>query len=418
MHYAIIAYGSRGDVQPFVALALGLMKKGHRVTLLANKNFKTFVEDYGVGFYPLYGNVEEMVSSPQLRAVLKSGSAISYMREFRKMTKKDQPMVNDDMRKGCAEADVLVATPLTVIWVYSVAEKLGKPWVIIQLSVPAIPTTEFPFASLDFFNFPRYNLFTYRLIRHIYWRLNKNDINQHRSSLYLPPLAGSILNKIDGQKIPTLYAISSGLFPRPKDWNEQVDITGFIFLRNAPKRTAANNNGIGLEAWLKKGTPPVYVGFGSIPIPDNDLFARILSEIIDTTTYRIIFCRGWSKIPDLPKSDRLFTLNSANHAWLLRQCMTAIFHGGVGTLAAVLEANIPPIIVSIFADQPLLGKIIASKGLGVHIPFKKLTSEKLIDAIAKVGSPDIKQNVALLNERIKAENGLEKAIDILEKHFG
>jgi sterol 3beta-glucosyltransferase len=418
MHYAIIAYGSRGDVQPFVALALGLMKKGHRVTLLANKNFKSFVEDYGVGFFPLYGNIEQMVNSPELTALLKSGSAISYFREFRKMTQKSQPRVNDDIRSGCAQADVLIATPLTVIWVYSIAEKLGKRWAIVQLSVPAIPTTEFPFASLGFFNSPGYNLFTYRLVRHIYWRLNKKDINQHRSSLYLPPLDHSILTKIDEQKIPSLYAISSGLFPRPKDWNAQVDITGFIFLRDAPKRTRTNNNRAGLRAWLKKGPPPVYIGFGSIPIPKKDLFASILNEIIDTSNYRFVFCKGWSKIPDLFQSDRLFIVNSANHGWLFPQCLTAVFHGGIGTLAAVLKANIPPIIVSIFADQPLLGKLIASKGLGFHIPFKKLTSAELIDAIAKVQSSPIKQNAAALGKRIKAENGLEKAIGILENYFG
>src|ERR1700691_4749518 len=100
MHYGIIAYGSRGDVQPYVALALGLMGKGHEVTLLANENFREFVEGYGVRFFPLYGNIEEMVHSPELLSLLKSGSAIAYLRQMRNMMQKIQPRVNQDMMQG------------------------------------------------------------------------------------------------------------------------------------------------------------------------------------------------------------------------------------------------------------------------------------------------------------------------------
>src|SRR5580698_1405100 len=126
MHYGIITYGSRGDVQPYVALAISLMEKGHEVTLAANENFREFVEGYGIRFFPLYGNIEEMVHSPELLALLKSGSAIAYMRQMHNIMQKIQPQVNQDMMKGAVNADVLIAGPLTMVWVCSIAEKLNK----------------------------------------------------------------------------------------------------------------------------------------------------------------------------------------------------------------------------------------------------------------------------------------------------
>lgn len=418
MHYGIITYGSRGDVQPYVALALGLMEKGHEVTLCANENFRVFVEGYGVRFFPLYGNIEAMVHSPELLAVLKSGSAIAYLRQMRNMMQKIQSRVNEDMMQGAANADVLIAGPLTMTWVYSIAEKIDKKWAVVQLSVPAIPTKEFPFASFAFFNAPWFNLLTYKLVRSIFWNINKEDINRYRESLGLPKLKHSILKEIYEQKIPQLYAISPSLIARPKDWDASIDITGFLTIPGGKRKTQVMDQAPdGLVDWLKQGEAPIYIGFGSIPIPKPKLLSRVLADIIDSTNHRFIFCEGWSELPDLPRHERLFVVRYINHEWLFPQCKTAIIHGGIGTIAAALKAKIPPVIVSIFADQPLWGKIIADKNSGIHIPFKKLTIKKLLDAIAATQTFKIKQNAAVIGEGISNEEGVQSAINALENYF-
>jgi UDP:flavonoid glycosyltransferase YjiC (YdhE family) len=405
-------------VQPYIALALGLMEKGHEVTLLANENFREFVEGYGVGFFPLYGNIEAMVHSPELVAVLKSGNAIAYLRQMRNMMQKIQSQVNVDMMQGAANADVLIAGPLTMAWVYSIAEKLDKKWAVVQLSVPAIPTKEFPFAGFAFFNAPWYNLFTYKLVRSIYWRINKKDINQYRVSLGLPLLMQSILKNIDDQKILQLYAISPSLIARPEDWDATIDITGFLTITGGKRKSQVTDQAPeGLVEWLKQGEAPIYIGFGSIPIPNPGLFADILVDMLTNTNHRFIFCMGWSDLPDLPTHSRLFVIKYVDHEWLFPQCKTVITHGGIGTIAAALKAKIPPVIVSIFADQPLWGKIIADKNLGIHLPFKKLTKKKLLHAIATTQTFKIKQNASIIGERISSEDGLQSAINALENYF-
>ncbi|HLX93869.1 MAG TPA: glycosyltransferase [Puia sp.] len=418
MHYGIVTYGSRGDVQPYIALSIGLIAKGHEVTLFANENFAGFVEAYRIHFYPLPGNIEAMVHSPEVLRLLQSGNILAFFRELQKMSRIIQPQVNKVMLLGCAKPDVLVASPLSLIWIYSIAEKLNKKWAIVQLSLPTVPTREFPFAGFAFYNGPWYNLFTHRLIRYIYWRLNKKDINEHRITLELPRLNRSIMKNITDQKILNLYAFSSALIPRPSDWPDYVGITGFLTIPADHRRLIRMEEmPAGLDAWLKEGEPPIYIGFGSIPIPDVKLLSGIIGELIAGTGYRFIFCQGWSELPALPRHEQLFVVKEVNHEWLFPQCKAAIIHGGIGTVAATLKAKIPAIIVSIFADQPLWGKLIDKRKLGVHLPFKRLTTRKLLDAIEKTEDDKMKKNARHTGEMVNAEDGLQAAINALENYF-
>ncbi len=131
MHYGIITYGSRGDVQPYVSLALGLMGHGHQVTLAAPGNFRDFVEGYGVNFYPLYGNAEEILYSPEGLRVLKTGNAVNLLRYIQKGGRTFQREVNRDMLAVSKNADALITNVLGVFWVGCIAEKLNKKWAIL-----------------------------------------------------------------------------------------------------------------------------------------------------------------------------------------------------------------------------------------------------------------------------------------------
>jgi sterol 3beta-glucosyltransferase len=412
MRYAIITYGSRGDVQPYIALALGLMDRGHEVTLLAPENFKDFAAGYGVNFYPLYGNLEELIYSPEAVRLLKTGNMISFLRLMQKASLDIQPQVNKDIQRGSANADVLISNILLAFWVRSIAEEQKKKWGIVQVSLPTAPTREFPFAGLDFFNQPVYNLFTYGLIEFFYWQFNKKAVNAFRKSLGLIPWKTS---SSGDQSTFNIYAISPQWRARPKDWDSRIQITGHLSLPPDKRLTHLMDKAPdGLTAWLQNGEKPIYVGFGSIPIPDAEKFVRILNNILDETNLRIVFCQGWSAISGLSCRANLFVVKHVNHEWLFPQCKLAIIHGGASTTATVLKARIPAIVVSVFADQPWWGKIIQDKGLGFHIPFKKLTYSGLLSAIEATQTPEIIRNAADIGEKIGQEDGLKQALMIIE----
>jgi sterol 3beta-glucosyltransferase len=419
MHYGIIAIGSRGDVQPFVALALGLLDRGHRVTLMAHENFKEFVEGYGIDFHALPGSVEEMLYSPKGRKVLRSGNMLVFMHFVNKEVSRNQARVNEALLAGAQKAEVFVTSVLGMIWIDAIATSSGKRYATVQLSFPTTPTSEFPCVLLDFFDFPLYNRFTYRVFDFLYTKDNKKKLNTFRQSLGLPKAKGLLLKNTGEGRNPHLYAVSEAFLPRPTDWPERAQLTGFLHL--PPKRREQNplDGGIPAELihWLDAGEKPIYIGFGSIPVPDPARFTRVLQELLTATAYRFIFCQGWSKIDGLVGHPRLFVLATANHDWLFPRCRAVITHGGIGTVAAALRAKAPLIVASIFADQPWWGKRIERSGLGIHLPFQKWSKQKLIAAIRKTETAEIRRRVTEIGERMSREDGLQQTIMALENFF-
>lgn len=414
MHYFILTYGSRGDVQPFVALAIGLQKKGHRVTLAAPENFKSFVESYGVDYFPLHGNIPELLHTPEAVKLLKAGNSFTVVQHLQRSGDITRPKVNEEMLALCHQADAIITSTLNFFFVAAIAEKLQKKWALILPNPPATPTREFPFPDFDFINFPLYNLLSYRVLVFFYWQLYKKRVNAFRVSLGMHVAANNMLHTMDEQKVLTLYNFSEQLIQRPADWEPHYQITGFMYLP-APQ---SNQHDLALVFWLQSGEAPVYIGFGSIPVPDPGLLSAVLNTLLTETSHRIILCKGWSKLTGLPNHANLFVIDQVAHEWLLPQCKTAVFHGGAGTLAAVMKAKIPAIIVSIFGDQPMWGKLVARKKIGVHIPFRKLTAQKLIAAIDETQTALFRKNASDTGEKVNAETGVDNAVDQLSHYFG
>jgi len=414
MHFGIVAIGSRGDVQPYVALGLGLKGRGHNVTLLAYENFRDFIEGYGLEFLPLSGNIEELLHTNDVKKMIRSGRFVALGIYAHTRAKETQQQINQELVAGLANADVLVTSLLGISWVSSIAEKTNKKWAIVQVGLPITPTKVFPCCGIDQFDFPLFNRFSYWVFHYGFWKLNKKLVNDFRLTLGLPTLKDSIFKKIANDKIPNLYCFSSTLLSWPHNWDEHVKITGFLFL---PKESRDQNSGDQipkeLTDWLATGERPVYIGFGSIPVPDPELFGSVIKQMLTQTQHRFIFCHGWSRLAELPDHPNLFVVKSINHDWLFPRCKAAIIHGGIGTLAACMKARLPLIILSILYDQPFLGKIVSKKKIGIHIPFKKLTAEKLIMAIETSQSSEIRANTIDVGNGINNESGLETTVELL-----
>jgi UDP:flavonoid glycosyltransferase YjiC (YdhE family) len=172
-----------------------------------------------------------------------------------------------------------------------------------------------------------------------------------------------------------------------------------------------------LAEWLSQGERPVYIGFGSNGVGNTDKFASILMSVLEKTKERILFCTGWSVFNNLPVHKNLFVTKYINHEAILPLCKAGVFHGGAGTLATMLRNNVPVVIVSFYTDQPTWGKIITRKKLGVHIPAKSLTANKLISAIQSVQTDEVKRNIAEVGQAITNENGLANIIHEIETYF-
>lgn len=418
MNIGIFTYGTRGDVQPCIALALGLKAKGHDVSIAAPENFNNLVEECGIKFLPLHGDAEAMMNSPEGQQVLQTGNTIKLVKYFYKALELIKQPLRESYLAAAGKVDLIVANSVTLPVISAIAEKYDKKIAYVYFMPPLAPTDQFPVSGLDFISLKGYNKLSYKLAHGFFWKFVKRSVNEFRKELGLRPLTENLVNHVGRQKPLDLYCISPSLIPQPADWGENSKITGFMTVAESGKSlVTATKPDNRLEKWLQKGPAPIYMGFGSNGVGDLINVGEILREILEQTTERILFCKGWSLYYDLPLHPNLFITKYVDHDAVLPKCSAGIFHGGAGTLAAMLRHNLPVIVVSFYSDQPTWGKIIQRKGLGVHIPARKLNPEKLLSAINVIKTEEIRQNVLAMGERIRNEDGVGTAVREIELYF-
>ena len=418
MKIGIYTYGTRGDVQPYIALALGLQDRGHKVVLAAPSDFKDFVEGFGIDFFPLHGNAEAIMNSPEGQSVLKTENSIQLMKFFFQALSAIKVPLRKSYFASISTVDYIIANSATLPIVSTIAEKQGKKIALTYFMPPVVPTREFPLGDFDFLNFGWYNQLTYKIAQSFYWKFVKAETNEYRQELGLEPLRKNLIQYLDHQKPLDLYCISPALITQPKDWEPHHKITGFLTVpAKYRERHALEQTPEELSNWLTQGEKPIYLGFGSNGVGNHEKFSAILSHLLTQTQERVLFCTGWSQFKNLPDHPNLFVTKYVNHEAILPLCKVGVFHGGAGTLATMLRHNLPMVIISFYTDQPTWGKIIAKKGLGLHIPVKKLNAKALLEAIHKVQTDEIKSKVLATGQLLRSEQGLERALTELEQYF-
>jgi sterol 3beta-glucosyltransferase len=419
MTIGIYTYGTRGDIQPYIALALALVEKGHQVILSGPADFKDFVEGFGVTFFPLFGDAEAIMNSPEGQRILKTENSIKLMKYYFKTVNEMKDPLRKSYYESISRVDRIIANAATLPIVSAIAEKQQKKVAYTYFMPPVVPTNEFPIEDLRLLNFGWYNKLTYKIAHGLFWKFVKADANEYRKELGLPVLKENLLTHIDRQKPLDLYCFSPSLIPQPRDWEDNHKVTGFLTVPGRKRETHAYDKASeALLNWLSEGDRPIYIGFGSNGVGNQEKFTTILTDLVTKTNERVLFCTGWSVFNDLPSHRRLFVAKYINHEAILPRCKAGVFHGGAGTLATMLRHNLPVVVVSFYTDQPTWGKIVVRKGLGVHIPVRKLTSERLVEGIRAAQSADILRNVAAMGERIRNEKGTERAVYEIERYFG
>lgn len=418
MNIGIFTYGTRGDLQPYIALALGLIQRGHEVSIAATEDFREFVESFGIRFRPLWGNAEVMMNSPEGQSVLKAQNTLKLMQYYFKVLHQNRVVLRESYYKAVSEVDYVIANSMTIPIVSAIVEQQKKKLALTYFMPPVVPTSAFPLADFDFFDFPCYNKLTYQLAQFFFWRFIKDDTNEYRRVLGLPKLKLNLVKYLDRQKILDLYCLSQHLIPRPSDWQDHHKITGFLHIPEQVRgKHTSDQTSLDLATWLQTGSKPIYIGFGSNSVGNSDKITSLILEVLNKTNERILFCTGWSIFNHLPEHKNLFIIKYVNHETVLPYCKLGVFHGGAGTLAAMLRHSLPVIIISLYTDQPTWGKIVVKKKLGMHIPAKRLTPEKLIAAIKNVQSEEIRSRVTDMGQKINMENGLDNAISEIENYF-
>jgi sterol 3beta-glucosyltransferase len=413
MKITILTIGSRGDIQPYVALGVGLQAAGHRVCLATETIYQGFVIEQGLDFAPLPGNSHQRHAQTEWMTFLETdgGNIWRYMRHgVKQFVLPLLPDMMDMAWHACEGSDAVISMPQVPVSIH-VAEALDLPF-YLAWTTATTATQEFPHPMLRLNrSLGRFlNPLTYRLIDNLYLGLINPTICRLRQEiLNLPAVMTRSL------PVPFLYCYSPTLLPKPKDWPNWVHVTGYWFL----DRPAHWQPPQDLVEFLAAGAPPVYLGFGSMTERDPTAMTRLLLEAIARTQQRAILCSGWAGLGQMDLPDGVYRLESdIPFGWLFPQMAAVVHHGGSGTVAEGLRAGVPQAVVyQPFSDQFFLGKRLAALGVGAApIARHQLTVDRLTQAIQTAVNPILQARAATVAQQVRQENGVAAAIDAFHQY--
>ncbi|MGY1690679.1 glycosyltransferase [Geodermatophilus sp. SYSU D01105] len=396
MRIVLLTAGSRGDVEPFLALARRARDDGHDVRLGVTRDFLDTAEDVGVDVAPLDADFTRVVTQQGV-------SAWAALRSYRSVVR---PMMVAMLRSAAEAAvafrpDVVVHHP-KVLSAPVAAAHLGVPHVLVELVPTLTPTREFPAAGVTTADLGRFNPLTYRVLAGASTAF-AGALREIRGRFGVPvrgPLPPPSL---------TVVPISEVLLPRPHDWPDTTRMTGVW--QNPPAGPQLDAE---LEAFLDPGDV-VYAGFGSMAAGDPLARGRAVVDAVRAAGRRVLVTTGWGglRIPEDRTGDDVLVRAGVPHAAVLPRCSVAVHHCGAGTVHAVLRAGVVSVPVPFLADQPFWAALLHRRGLGAApVPARRLTADRLGEALATLPGPGAAADAA---RAMAGEDGCRTAIELLRQ---
>lgn len=415
MRVAILTMGSRGDVQPYLALAIGLQSAGHNVIVASHSIFESWIRSYGLDFALVRFNPKDIVSHPDVQKA--KSNIVHFMLTVRRLLGAQYVDIFDDFWKACQQSDAIVASP-TASNASECAQALGIP-LAIGLLQPLIPTRRFSSYFLP--PLPRLcsplNKASHHFFDQILWQNARGKVGQWRSErLGRGPAAFFGPSRwMNNERVPHLFACSPKLIAKPADWEEWHHITGYWFLPQRRSYQPAPE----IERFLSSGPPPVYVGFGSMNDDQPERLTEVVIDALERSNQRGILATGWGGLHQRDLPDGVLAIDEIPHEWLFPQVAAVVHHGGAGTTGAVLRAGVPSIAVPFGGDQVHWGRLLVRRDLSPQVlPVGKLKVDSLANAISKcVTDRGLQATAASFGESVRQENGIFRAVEILEEYF-
>ena len=412
----LITIGSRGDVQPYIALGQGLIKEGHTVTIITHAEFKDFVEENGIKFKSIAGNPAELMAL----MVEHESMSIGMLREASKKFGGWIKELLSTSWDACKDQnfDIIIESPSCIAGIH-IAEALRVAY-FRAFTMPWTRTRAYPHAFVvpDKKRGGNYNYMSYVLFENVYWRGTSAAINKWRVDSL--GLGKTSLEQLQQNKVPFLYNVSPTIFPPSVDFNEWVKVTGYWFLDQKSNYSPPQE----LVSFINKSRENkkklVYIGFGSIVVSNASEMTQCIVDAVKKADVYCILNKGWSerlgdksaKTIDIELPECIFNAGNVPHDWLFPQLDGAVHHGGSGTTGATLRAGLPTIIRPFFGDQFFYANRVEEIGVGVAL--RKFNSKALTNALVEITTKDrYKERALLIKKRINKENGVKTAINCI-----
>ncbi|WP_238423495.1 glycosyltransferase [Gordonia sp. 'Campus'] len=424
-HISILLYGSRGDIQPGICLALELRLRGHRVSVLVPPNLAGLARAVGLSDVSEIGlDSDTAWSSAEARSARGSRNPLSRIR-FAVSTvlggfdALDADLERLFLREGAplAGTDLLVVAPLCQDRGTALTQRLGIPMTVLRFGpmsvngcIGAVP------GPTDSWS-PEWKRRSWRVADRLTWTMTGWNENRFRRRVGLNPASRPLPRRLDDNGTRQIQAYDPAMVPGLADeWDERRPVVGFLDLPSTNRAgiAEAGADAPELASWLDAGDPPLFITFGSMPIIDPPALLARWRAAARVLGVRCLIAAGDARGVD-PDDPDVFYAGGVDHASVLPRCVAAVHHGGAGTTAAGLRAGLPTLICAVTADQPFWGQRVRALGVGESVRLSTFTDDEALARLRHVLADETRSAAATFARRmIPPDKAAAAAADICE----
>ena len=414
MVITLVVVGTRGDVEPHLALAVGLKQSGFNIRMAAPLDFEEQITTYGVEFIPINVSLKKLYDSEAADGLLSSEiNAIKLITRLKQTAGAVVGQIINDTRVACNNTDVVMYSPLALSSHYF-AKDMGAISFPTCLQ-PLGRTVSFPAPVFDLkIRLPGFlNRFSYHVMEQGFWQVFRRYLDHKHPAL-------GHFNNIYRPGNHSFFAISPLVVPRPPDYRPSMHMTGFWRFDKADD-TPSNSGEVPneLRKFIEQGPAPICIGFGSMKGNRVSKIMHLFANIVREQSLRAIVLTGWNFDPEISSifdKNNVFLTEQVPHSWLFPRVSLIIHHGGAGTLAAALYAGKPSLIIPFFFDQNYWAKILNTRNLGpAPLNFRALSKRSILSGLNESQRPDLLANINAVQLEIKKEDGVSKTVGIIKQ---
>lgn len=407
MRFAVAVHGTRGDVEPAVAVALELMRRGHEIRMAVPPNLVAFAESAGIPSALPYGpDSQKQLEAEVFQQWLKLRNPVTVIRQGRDYITDGWAEMADTLKKLADGTDAILTGTTYQEVAANVAESYGIPLAALHYFPARANSYSLPVKLPLSVATP-----LVAAAEWAHWRLLKPADDAQRRSLGLPESHVRATRRIIEMGTYEIQAYDKVLFPGlEQEWKGRRPLVGSITLQLPTTDDQA------VSAWIAKGTPPIYFGFGSMPVENPAEAIEWITGVCAELGERALICSGALTFDQTQTAEHVMVVPSVNHAQVFPRCRAIVHHGGAGTTAASLRSAVPTLVLWVSADQIVWAGRIKSLGVGTSRRFSKTTRATLRKDLRTVLSPACAARAAEVAVQMTTPaQSLAAATDIVER---
>jgi UDP:flavonoid glycosyltransferase YjiC (YdhE family) len=413
MKFVLAFYGTRGDVEPGIAVGRELMRRGHDVQMAVPPDQVGSVESVGLAAVDYGPDTQVWLEDTRdfwgyfFRNFWKIRDVRKYFRESREPGTRAWGEMSRTLVSLAHGADLLVTGISYEELVFDVSEHCDVPlatvlWFPMRVNGRLLPNLPAPVIRAAM-----------KVYERLIWLGVKKVVGVQRRELGLPPAAGPVPGRIAEHELLEIQAYDDVLFPglatEWAGWGGQRPFVGTLTLELA---AAADDD---VMSWIAAGTPPICFGFGSIPVESPADMIAMIAGACAQVSERALVCAGWTDFSDVPEFDHVKVVGAVNYATVFPSCRAVVHHGGAGTTAAGLRAGVPTVILWMADVQVIWGSAVKRLKVGTSRRFSVATEKTLVADLRTILAPEyIDRARSLATRMTRPADSVAAAADLLE----